>query len=206
MKAFPKKREDDAVGAHHPADEQVPIVLQRAELLASHRGGDRRVESGMAGIRRRTIEGLRPGDTFTVTRTFTEDLTRSFGDLSRDYNPVHYDQRFASAKGFADRICHGLLVGSLITEVGGQIGWLATGIDFKFMKPVFFGDTVTCRFTVLEVDERGRARARAIFSNQHGVTVIEAALGGRLPGDAERAVLASMVAEGDPTNHGGSDP
>jgi acyl dehydratase len=160
----------------------------------------------MPGIRQRAIEGLRPGDTFTLTRTFTQELTRAFGDLSRDYNPVHYDQRFASAKGFTGLICHGLLVASLITEVGGQIGWLATGMDLRFMKPVYFGDTVTCLFTLVEVDERGRAQARAVFSNQHGTTVIEAALTGRLPGQAERAVLAAMVAEGDPTNKLGSGP
>ncbi len=154
----------------------------------------------MSAIRQRAIEGLRPGDTFTLSRTFTEELVRSFGDLSRDYNPVHYDRRFASAKSFPALICHGLLVGSLITEVGGQIGWLATGIDFRFVKPVFFGDTVTCRFTLLEIDERGRARASAVFSNQDGTTVIEASLTGRLPGDAEREILAAMVAEGDPTN------
>jgi acyl dehydratase len=160
----------------------------------------------MTGIRQRAIEGLRPGDTFSVTRTFTEELTRAFGALSRDYNPVHYDQRFTRAKGMTGLICHGLLVGSLITEVGGQIGWLATGIDFRFMKPVFLGDTITCRFTLLEADARGRAQGRAVFSNQHGTTVLEATLSGRLPGEAERAVLAAMVAEGDPTNHAGSDP
>lgn len=154
----------------------------------------------MSEIRQRAIEGLRPGDTFTLTRTFTEEMTRAFGALSRDYNPVHYDQRFASAKGFADRICHGLLVGSLITEVGGQIGWLATGMEFRFKKPVFFGDTITCRFTFVEVDERGRALGRAVFSNQHGTVVTEATLTGRLPGEPERAILAAMVAEGDPTN------
>ena len=55
----------------------------------------------MSDIRRRTIEGLRTGDTFTATRTFTEELVRAFGDLSRDYNPVHYDQRFASASDMA---------------------------------------------------------------------------------------------------------
>jgi acyl dehydratase len=154
----------------------------------------------MSRIRQRAIEGLHPGDTFTVTRTFTEDLTRAFGALSRDFNPVHYDQRFTSAKGFDGLICHGLLVGSLVTEVGGQIGWLATGLEFRFVKPVFFGDTITCQFTLLEVDDRGRARARATFSNQHGTIVGEAALTGRLPGEAERAVLAAMVAEGDPTN------
>jgi acyl dehydratase len=158
----------------------------------------------MPRIRQRAIEGLQPGDTFTVTRTFTEDLTRAFGALSRDFNPVHYDQRFTSAKGFDALICHGLLVGSLVTEVGGQIGWLATGMEFRFVKPVFFGDTITCRFTLLEVDDRGRARARATLSNQHGTTVIEAALTGRLPGEAERAVLAAMVAEGDPTNEASS--
>jgi acyl dehydratase len=158
----------------------------------------------MSAIRQRAIEGLRPGDTFTVRRTFTEELTASFGALSRDYNPVHYDPRFAGAKGFGGRICHGLLVGSLLTEVGGQIGWLATGMEFRFLKPVFFGDTITCRFTLLEVGERGRAKGTAVFSNQHGTTVIEAAISGRLPGEAERAILAAMVAEGDPTNGAGS--
>jgi acyl dehydratase len=158
----------------------------------------------MSEIRRRAIEGLRPGDTFTLERTFTEELTRAFGDLSRDYNPVHYDRRFAAARSFTGLICHGLLVGSLVTEVGGQIGWLATGMEFRFLRPVYFGDTVTCRFTVTEVDERGRAKGRAVFSNQHGATVIEATLSGRLPGEAERAVLAAMVAEGDPTNELGS--
>ncbi len=153
----------------------------------------------MSAIRQRAIEGLRAGDTFTLTRTFTAELTRAFGDLSRDDNPVHHDQRFASTKGFSGLICHGLLVGSLVTEVGGQIGWLATGLDFRFMKPVFFGDTVTCRFTLEEVDERGRAKARAILSNQHGTTVVEATLTGRLPGEAERTVLAALVAESDPT-------
>jgi 3-hydroxybutyryl-CoA dehydratase len=159
----------------------------------------------MSEIRRKAIEGLRPGDTFTLRRTFTEELVHAFGELSRDYNPVHYDRRFASAKGFSGLICHGLLVGSLITEVGGQIGWLATGMELRFLKPVYFGDTVTCRFTLLEVDERGRARARAVFANQDGTSVIEATLTGRLPGDAERAILAAMVAEGDPTNEVGSD-
>ncbi len=163
----------------------------------------------MSAIRRRTIEGLRPGDTFTVSRTFTEELTRAFGELSRDHNPVHDDPRFAAAKGFPGLICHGLLVGSLLTEVGGQIGWLATGMEFRFLKPVYFGDTVTCRFELLDVDDRGRARARAVFSNQDGATVVEATLSGRLPGDAQRAVLAAMVAEGDPTNplaRGGAAP
>jgi 3-hydroxybutyryl-CoA dehydratase len=154
----------------------------------------------MSQIRQRAIEGLRPGDTFSVTRTFQEEETRAFGDLSRDYNPVHYEPRFANAKDFPGLICHGLLVGSLLTEIGGQIGWLASGMEFRFLKPVFFGDTITCRFTLTEVDDRGWARGSAVFANQHGTAVLEASLAGKIPGTTERAVLAAMVAEGDPTN------
>ncbi len=66
----------------------------------------------MSGMRQLAIAGLRPGDTFTVTRTFTGELTWAFGELSRDYNPVHYEPRFTDVKGFGGLICHGLLVGS----------------------------------------------------------------------------------------------
>jgi acyl dehydratase len=154
----------------------------------------------MSDIRRRAIEGLRPGDTFTVARTFDEGIVDAFGDLSRDFNPVHYDRRYAETKGFGDLIAHWLLVGSLVTEVGGQIGWLATSMSFRFLKPVFRRDTVTCQLTIDEIDERGRARATARLTDQHGTLVIEAALAGHLPLGRSRDALAAMVAEGDPTN------
>jgi 3-hydroxybutyryl-CoA dehydratase len=154
----------------------------------------------MSRMRRRAIQGLQRGDTFTVARTFDAETTRAFGDLSRDYNPVHYDERFAAAKRLEGLICHGLLVGSLVTEVGGQIGWLASGMEFRFLKPVFVGDTITCRLTITDIDERGRARATAMLTNQHGTTVLEATLAGRVPVAADREVLAAMVEEGDPTN------
>ena len=61
-------------------------------------------------MRQRAIQGLKPGDAFTFSRTFSQSDTESFGDLIADYNPVHYDRRFAQTKGFPDLICHGLLV------------------------------------------------------------------------------------------------
>jgi 3-hydroxybutyryl-CoA dehydratase len=123
-----------------------------------------------------------------------------FAEVSRDYNPVHFDDRFAEVKGFTGRICHGLLVGSMLTEIGGQIGWLASGMNFRFKKPVYFGDAIACCLTITEVDERERAMADAVFMNQNGEVVIEASITGIVPGGAERRVLAAMMAEGDPTN------
>ena len=154
----------------------------------------------MSSIRQRTIAGLTPGTIFTVTRTFSESRVEQFADMTRDYNPIHFDPRFVAVKGLKDRICHGLLVGSMITEVGGQIGWLASGMNFRFKRPVYMGDTITCTVTITEIDEKGRARADAVFVNQDGELVLTAHLTGRVPGQAEIRVLKQMVAEGDPTN------
>ena len=154
----------------------------------------------MMEIREKTIEGLKTGDSFTVTRRSTEDDVKNFANISLDYNPVHFDSRFSIAKGFSGRICHGLLVGSMITEIGGQIGWLATEMAFKFKKPIYFGDTITCTFTLNRIDEKGYAEANAAFTNQDGLKVLECLIAGYLPNQHERDILEKMIKEGDPTN------
>ena len=86
---------------------------------------------------------LAAGTTFRFSRTFTLDDVQAFGDLTLDYNPVHYEPRWCEAKGFEGRpICHGLLVGSMLCEPGGQVGWLATRMEFKFLSPTYIGDTL----------------------------------------------------------------
>ena len=154
----------------------------------------------MSEIRNRTVQGLQVGDTFTIMRQFSEADMKAFADITRDYNAVHFDSRFAAAKLFQDRICHGLLVGSLLTEVGGQIGWLASVMNFKFKQPVYFDDTITCKFTITHIDDRQRAKAKADYFNSAGDLVLEAELEGILPDKTERQILNDMLAAGDPTN------
>jgi acyl dehydratase len=151
-------------------------------------------------MRQQAIEGLKAGDSFTYQRTFTQEETERFGDMTRDYNPVHYDLRWAEVKGFNGLICHGLIVGSMICEFGGQVGWLATGMNFKFIKPVYFGDTITCSIRITRIEASGRAEAEAFFLNDADEQVCFAHLTGRVPLDHEREILERMVVEGDPTN------
>jgi acyl dehydratase len=154
----------------------------------------------MSHIRKQTIAGLTIGSSFTVKRIFNESQVMAFADMTLDYNPIHFDDRFVATKGLQAKICHGLLVGSMVTEVGGQIGWLASGISFRFKKPVYYGDEITCTVTITELDIKGRAHAEAIFRNQHGEVVLTGQLTGRIPGEPEVQVLRQMVEEGDPTN------
>ena len=154
----------------------------------------------MSEIRKRAIEGVKVNDMFTVERTFTEQDVIQFADITRDYNPVHLDDRFPAVKKLPGRICHGLLVASMMTQIGGQMGWLASRFDLHFKKPVYFGDTITCTVTLNDIDEKGRVKATADFANQKSTTVLKADLEGVLAGQAERETLKTMVAEGDPTN------
>ncbi len=154
----------------------------------------------MAGFRERAAEGLQVGDIFRTSRTFTEDDVNLFARISRDYNPVHFDARFAKAKNFSAPICHGLLAASLATEIGGQIGWLASSMDFRFKGPVYVGETITCTWVMTAIDQKGRARASVTTTKEDGVTVIEAEISGIVPGLEERKVLSQMLSEGDPTN------
>jgi len=147
----------------------------------------------MSQIRNQTIQGLTVGETFTVSRQFTEQDMITFADITRDYNPFHFDERFAEAKNLKGRICHGLLVASLLTEIGGQIGWLASEMNFRFKKPVYFGDTIECLLTITKIDGQNRARAGVIYRNQDGTVVLEAELAGILPGDRERKILSNCI-------------
>ena len=61
----------------------------------------------MSNIRKKTVQGLKVGDNFTVVRAFSETDMLSFSEIARDYNPVHFDKRFSTIKNFNDRICHG---------------------------------------------------------------------------------------------------
>jgi len=141
-------------------------------------------------IRKRMLEGkVAAGDSFTAVRTFAREDTHEFEEISRDRNPVHSNLPYARGKGFNGLICHGLLVGSLVSEIGGELAMLASGMNFRFRQPVYFGDTITCTLVIDEIDQTGRVKCSATFSNQSGETVIESQLFGILPGEKERKHL-----------------
>ncbi len=151
-------------------------------------------------LRQAAARGLKVGDRFRIRRTFSEEETRAFGELTRDYNPVHYDTAWCDAKGFRDRICHGLLVGSMICEFGGQVGWLASAMSFRFLRPVYFGEALCCTITITHLAADGRAEAEAEWTNAAGERLLTAQMKGRLPRGQERELLQRWIEAGEPQN------
>jgi acyl dehydratase len=110
------------------------------------------------------FEDFQVGQRFTTpARTVTEADIVHFAGISGDYNPIHTDAEFARFTPFGARIAHGLLVLSMLTGLrqrsghfeGTIIAWLEIK-NYRFLKPVFIGDTVHGETEILEKRETSR--------------------------------------------------
>ena len=121
------------------------------------------------------------GETFTTTRTFTTEDARRFADVTNDTRPIHTEPDEDGRL-----VVHGLLTGSLLTDIGGDLEVLARTMEFEFRRPVRTGERITCTWTVESVEEREDRYALdndVVFADQVGETVRHRARrGNRLEG------------------------
>jgi acyl dehydratase len=105
------------------------------------------------------LEDLAAGDTFvSAARTITETEVVAFAGLSGDFNPIHTDVEFAADSPYGQRVVYGLLGLSILTGLLDRTGLFSgsaiamLGIrDWKFCAPLFIGDTVKFRLTIVDV-------------------------------------------------------
>ena len=136
---------------------------------------------------REALDATFVGQTFTFRRTFTDGDVALFCGVTGDYNPYHQDARFAQESPYGRPTIPGLLTGSMLTHIGGLLGFLATEMTFEYVAPVYVGDTITCTVTVLEKDEpRRRVECGADFVNGEGAQVLRARFAG-FPGQIRLA-------------------
>jgi 3-hydroxybutyryl-CoA dehydratase len=119
------------------------------------------------------------GQTFTFRRTFTGGDAALFCGVTGDYNPYHQDEAFARESSYGRLTIPGLLTGSMLTHIGGLLGFLATEMSFEYLAPVFVGGSISCTVTIVEKDEeKRRVMASASFVNQDNVEVLRARFSG----------------------------
>jgi 3-hydroxybutyryl-CoA dehydratase len=93
---------------------------------------------------------------YTAGRTVTEADVTGFAGLSGDFNQIHIDAAYAAKGPFGKRVAHGLLVLSIVSGLAVQTGIMDRTVlafreiaEWKFSRPVFFGDTVRCELEVI---------------------------------------------------------
>jgi acyl dehydratase len=93
----------------------------------------------------------------TVGRTIAESDIFTFAGFSGDYNQIHTDAEFARGTPFGQRVAHGLLGLSVASGLAMRTGILEGTViafreikDWKFITPVFIGDTIHVEMVVAE--------------------------------------------------------
>ncbi len=93
----------------------------------------------------------------TTARTVTESDIVSFAGLSGDYTQLHTDAEFAKKTPFGQRVAHGILGLSIASGLAIQTGVLEGTVlafreinEWKFVSPIFIGDTIHVEMEVKE--------------------------------------------------------
>jgi acyl dehydratase len=119
----------------------------------------------------------------TRGRTITESDITNFAGLSGDFIELHTNEEYARQSPFGRRIAHGLLTLSISSGLMVQMNLITDtvvafyGLDkLRFVKPVFIGDTIHVRKSVVDTMTKGGEVGVVTFDtavlNQNGETVL----------------------------------
>ncbi|MCS6993007.1 MAG: MaoC/PaaZ C-terminal domain-containing protein [Anaerolineales bacterium] len=123
----------------------------------------------------------------SAARTVTEHDVAAFAGLSGDFNQIHTDAEFAKTTPFGQRIAHGILGLAIASGLAVQTGILGANVmafreinEWKFVKPVFFGDTIHVEMEVTETKALPRLGGGSVtlavkVNNQTNETVMKGA-------------------------------
>lgn len=123
-----------------------------------------------------TLAEMTPGLTEQFTVTVTPEMMDAFAALTGDCSPIHMDEDYAKGRGYPGRVVYGMLGASFFSTLAGVYlpgeHCLLHGVDCKFARPVFVGDTLTISGTVTHVSEAvSEAEIKATITNQDGKKV-----------------------------------
>src|ERR1700682_5551575 len=102
-----------------------------------------------------TIDDIPVGLKTRVTKTVSESDVYLFAGITADLDPNHVDEEYASKTSVGHRFAHGALIVDYTSAASPRIlqdfdrPMVSVGYDrIRFLKPVFFGDTITVDYEI----------------------------------------------------------
>ena len=128
-----------------------------------------------------TYEEIQTGHKESFSVTVTEEMMRSFREMTGDINPLHNDEKYAGSQGHPGRVVYGMLTASLLSTLAGVYipgrRSLIQEVKIKFAKPVYVGDTITVEGVVEEKHDVYRLIVLKVsMKNQSGDKVCRASM------------------------------
>ena len=82
-----------------------------------------------------------------IKRLVTQEKINLYAEASRDFNPIHIDEKFARKTSLGGTIAHGMLILAYVAEMMGTAfgsSWLVgSKLNVRFKNPVRPGDIIT---------------------------------------------------------------
>ena len=122
----------------------------------------------------RAIDDIPIGLRARVTKTVSESDVYLFAGITGDLDPNHIDEEYCRKTSLGHRVAHGALIVGYTSAASSRVlqdferPMVSVGYDrIRFLKPVFFGDTITIDYEITTVDrERERTIAKIEVKNQ----------------------------------------
>lgn len=118
------------------------------------------------------------GQKASRTMTVTAEHVSAYAQITGDYNPLHFDESFASRTKFGRLVAQGgLTTGILHALVAMDMpgpGTVFLSQNWKFTAPVYIGDTITAEAEVLTVHaSKPVCQLRIVVRRGEGDVVLE---------------------------------
>jgi 3-hydroxybutyryl-CoA dehydratase len=121
-----------------------------------------------------SIDDIKVGLRTRVTKTVSESDVYLFAGITGDFDPNHVDEEYAKKTSLGHRVAHGALIVGYTSAASTKIledfdrPMVSVGYDrIRFLKPVYFGDTLSIDYVIESIDrEKERTIAKIEVKNQ----------------------------------------
>ena len=121
---------------------------------------------------------LSVGQKASRTVTLTSEHVQSYSELTGDRNPLHFDKEFTAKTKFVKLVVQGGLTTGLLhalvaMDMPGP-GTVFLSQNWKFVAPVFIGDTITATAEILSLhEEKPVTQLGIVIKRQEEEVVLE---------------------------------
>jgi 3-hydroxybutyryl-CoA dehydratase len=126
----------------------------------------------------KTVSEMAVGDVAYFAKTLTETDMMLFAGITGDLNQLPINDEFARKTRYGQRVAHGMLTASFVTNLLGMklpgFGTVLRSFKVRFTAPVFLNDTVEIGIRVTETNVAANTASFETWAvNQQGLTVMQ---------------------------------
>ena len=114
----------------------------------------------------------------SIKKLISEKMVQDYAEVSGDFNPIHLDENYAKKTDFKNKIVHGMLLISNITEIMFKNfgnSWNESGsLKIKFRNPLPVNSSLITNLKIIKFDKNndGTLFTCEVMCNDHDGNIL----------------------------------